>query len=448
MKKNSLSAKSSGGPKKPTSNIKPSAPRPASKPAPPPRPAPVSKPAPPPSRPAPAKPATPSRPAPVSKPAPPASNIKSSVTSQPPTRGAQQPAGPAKASVAKTGALSPEQQSKFDSAQSQWHTISNKLSFTDVQRRIQDTGAKVTSFDSQIADLRKRGYKFGQSWEARAQTLQEQWPQQQYQAQTILHQQQNQLLSSGQQIEGMFAQAAMNAAVLMSLEAGMNALQARLSSTESQVESVYGQTAHEARLLEKEIAQARFLLDALDTASFPLQIGEVGVAVCKAKWVSDRDQPRGRLFLTTNRIIFEQHEEIATKKVLFITTQKQLVQKLLWEAPVGAVDDMTAEDIRRFMARNTETLTLHFNVRTRELPEDVTLDLEDADNHTWIGLIRRVKEGRIDAEVVGTEAGAVLPEPKVIPTKCSSCGAQLPEVFRGMRTVSCDYCGSTTAIEY
>lgn len=427
--KSSISSKSGGGPKKPSSSI--SSKRPSS-PV-------VSK-----------RPSTPSRPFTPSTPkSPPNSGIKSSISSQGPSKySPAQPGGPAKAPVAKTGGLSPEHQAKLDAARNQWSSISTQISLPQVHAKLEKTANTVSNLDNKIAALRARGYKFGQSWEARAQTLQEQWPQQQQTALDLLQQQQSGLQISAREIEGYFGQAAVNAAVLMALDAGLNSFQGRLNAAESQVGGVFGSTAREADLLEAELDQASFLLDSLDSASFQLYPDETGVAVCHAKWVSDREEPTGLLFLTTARVLFEQREEKVTKKVLFIATEKQLVQELLWHAPVGAVEDMNAEDISRFMARNKELLTLRFNIRTREIPNDVQLDLLDADNHTWIGLIRRVKEGRVDAEVVETQDGAVLPEPKSIPTKCPSCGAQLPEVFRGMRTVACDYCGTIVPIEY
>jgi hypothetical protein len=45
------------------------------------------------------------------------------------------------------------------------------------------------------------------------------------------------------------------------------------------------------------------------------------------------DDPKGILYLTDQRLIFEQKQEIATKKFLFITTEKQKVQKLVFEVP-------------------------------------------------------------------------------------------------------------------
>ena len=51
----------------------------------------------------------------------------------------------------------------------------------------------------------------------------------------------------------------------------------------------------------------------------------------------DKDGVGGVLFLTDQRLLFEQKEEVVTKKVLFIATEKQKVQALAWEIPVANI---------------------------------------------------------------------------------------------------------------
>ena len=56
------------------------------------------------------------------------------------------------------------------------------------------------------------------------------------------------------------------------------------------------------------------------------------VRAVKALWTRDEQEdktdPKGILFLTDQRLLFEQREEIATKKVLFVTTERKKVQEL------------------------------------------------------------------------------------------------------------------------
>ena len=128
---------------------------------------------------------------------------------------------------------------------------------------------------------------------------------------------------------------------------------------------------------------------------------------------------------------------------------------MLWHSPIGAVDELESEDQKKFLKRK-EMLTLRFSERTRDTPGDVTLQLVGADNETWTSLIRRTKSGQIDAE----RFGAPPPEEQLVaeieaevkesdeelPTQCPNCNAPLPQVFKGMKQLECDYCGAVVNI--
>ena len=78
----------------------------------------------------------------------------------------------------------------------------------------------------------------------------------------------------------------------------------------------------------------------------------------------------------------------------------------------------------------------------------------DADSEAWAALIGKVRSGDIAGEHVGTMAAAAAPAagaapavpPPVavpdLPTKCPTCGAQLPELMRGQISLTCEFCGA------
>jgi hypothetical protein len=103
--------------------------------------------------------------------------------------------------------------------------------------------------------------------------------------------------------------------------------------------------------------------------------------------------------------------------------------------------------------RRQELLILRFVERTRELPSDATLHLKDgATNEAWLKMIRQVKSGQIAADLFGAPPPQVLlaaqaetkaAEPAAeLPTRCPSCNATLPPIFKGMKQVECQYCGT------
>ena len=71
------------------------------------------------------------------------------------------------------------------------------------------------------------------------------------------------------------------------------------------------------------------------------------------------------------------------------------------------------------------------------------LRLRGADNEAWAGLIGRVKSGEIAKERSRPKDEAVLEAARAAPTKCTTCGAALDvEIVRGMREITCEYCGT------
>jgi hypothetical protein len=126
-----------------------------------------------------------------------------------------------------------------------------------------------------------------------------------------------------------------------------------------------------------------------------------------------------------------------------------LVQEKLWEGPVGAISEIEIEDKGGFIGIGSkEILTLHFSERTRELPGSVTLQVKGSTNEHWQTLIQHVQSGQIEAERYdkgeAAEASGSPPlEPEEIPTACPACGAKLPTYYKGMKELTCEYCGKT-----
>jgi hypothetical protein len=234
------------------------------------------------------------------------------------------------------------------------------------------------------------------------------------------------------------------------LEEKMDGVESQTGDAERDVRGTFDSLKDQISELEAEFRRAEFLLDSLDTASFDQYPDELGVAACEAVWTNHPDEPEGILFLMNGRVIFEQREKKAKKKMLFITTESEMVQDKLWESPIGNIEELEAEDKKKFLSRK-ELLHLSFREYDWGLHGDVTLRLEDTTNEEWAGLIKRVQSGdvaadRYDAPEPGTEPVREAEPPKEIPTKCPACGANLPQLVKGMRQLTCDYCGTSVRL--
>jgi len=346
---------------------------------------------------------------------------------------------------------------RFESLRSRWNTLADKVGLNHLRHEIEEMNGAIESLPHQIQDIRRRGYIYGRGWDAQVKTLEKGWPERQREARRILQDEARRMEEGVKDVETLCGRSHLSDGELDRLDNRLDRLDSQVSSAETAVRGAFGALESQKSSLESELEAATFLLDSLDDASFKLFPEEHGVAACEAVWVSDKDEPKGLLFLTDGRIVFEQREKKALKKVLFITTKSEMVQEKLWEAPVGALSEIETQDEKGgFLGLGSkEMLTLRFRERTRELPSDVIVQVKGTTNEAWQTLIKRVQGGEIEADhyQAGTPAPAAAAvtapppaapatPPAAIPTKCPSCGAQLPTVFKGMREIDCDYCGA------
>lgn len=346
---------------------------------------------------------------------------------------------------------------RMASMRSQWNTLSTRATLGQVQDAIEDVGGRIENMPHRIEAIRKRGYIYGRGWTAQADTLRRSWPARRLEARRILDERKAELRELSKEIDNSLRPTNLPDSVIDRMESMIDGAESRISSAESNVRGAYDALEDQLGTLEDELDQVEQSLEDLDAACFQLFPEEHLVAACEAVWTDGKDEPKGYLFLTDGRVVFEQREKKATKKVLFITTKSELLQEKLWEAAVGAIADIEIEDKRGGLLGlgSKEILTLRFKERTRELPSDVTLQIKSATNEEWQSMIKRVQSGDIDSERAGAGGGAhsepsAAPAPPPapatpaaeIPTKCPTCGGQLPTIFKGMHELTCEYCGS------
>ena len=164
----------------------------------------------------------------------------------------------------------------------------------------------------------------------------------------------------------------------------------------------------------------------------------------KAVWTrdnskEDKDDPEGILFLTDQRLLFEQKEEIATKKVLFVTTERELVQKLIFEVPVISIESVKAT--KQGMFKNEDWIETV--LATGSFSREAKLHLDGQDSNEWQKLITRVKSKEIDADRAIALDEKAVEKAKSAPSQCPTCGGLITKpVLRGQDTITCEFCGN------
>jgi len=356
--------------------------------------------------------------------------------------GVSQTAAAGAASPATTaGALSEETRTKLDGLQSQLGGLQRSLLLTDISNEVASIETTLSLFPSEIEELRTRGYVFRSFLENKAKVLAGQWEEVHNRASSEIARHTRELKHEAD-LAGSVLRLGLGGqpTQVARAETEIQSLQHKVEAAQSATRAIYKALQENVNQTKSQVEQIRWLLDQIDEAGFQLRPAEDPVAACKAQCLeTDKDGPEGVLYLTDERLFFEQKEEVATKKVLFITTEKKKVQQLVFEVPVGQIEEVLTSQ-KGFLGHK-EMMELRFGPAA-DL-RSATLRLHGADNEEWAGLIGRVKSGEIAKERTRPKDEAAIEAARTAPTKCSTCGATLSvEIVRGMREITCTYCGS------
>ena len=204
---------------------------------------------------------------------------------------------------------------------------------------------------------------------------------------------------------------------------------------------MYDQFNNQVYAATKHLDDIEYLVTQLAEASFQLLPTEAGIAAVKAVWCKtgkeQKGDPEGVLYLTDQRLIFEQKEEIATKKVLFVVTEKQKVQGLQLEAPVALVEKVDTS--KQGMLKNEDHIEIHF---LSGAPVQMAHFHIWQENTAWQALINRAKSKDFDKGRAVALDQAAVDKVKAAPAQCPSCGGNITTVvLRGMDSITCEYCG-------
>lgn len=317
-----------------------------------------------------------------------------------------------------------------------------------VRDRVEDIQTTTSGLPQRLAILRQNGYVFEKELEGQADTLNIQWKALHPSMLGQINQQAAQLQGSLLPLEGQLKQlsALVNTPaaaqpVLNSLKTGIATLQGKVTATESTIAGMYDKFNAQLVVLTSHLAKIEWMLKHIAEASFKLLPTEGGIMAVKAVWYQngkERDEdPDGILYLTDQRLIFEQKEEVATKKVLFIATEKKKVQETKWDVPVALVDEVTTS--KQGMMKNEDHI--HINFASGAPHQRIDLHIWQPCDE-WVRLINRAKTHDFDSGRAVALDQSVIEAVRNLPTQCPSCGANLDQrVLRGQQSVKCAYCG-------
>ncbi len=181
-----------------------------------------------------------------------------------------------------------------------------------------------------------------------------------------------------------------------------NSLQREVDRVRTDVRSQYSDVATPTYQLNSRLASIHWALKQLDEASFKLDAGEELVSAVQARWDQAGDEdPEGVVYLTTRRLVFEQKQKIAKKKLLFVTVSSELVQKVVLDLPLTKIQE--AKPSKRGLFSHQDFV----EISAAGGPEPtIPLHLDGHKAEDWSALLISIQNGKIaDDRTSGTLVG-------------------------------------------
>ncbi|MBL8132807.1 MAG: hypothetical protein JNL42_13185 [Anaerolineae bacterium] len=315
---------------------------------------------------------------------------------------------------------------------------------------IAEMSRKVVSLPGEIERVRSRGYVFASYLEQKAGVLAQHWEAARREAGQSLEGEASRLRSEMERLRKAVDRVEMQSAKVGALERDLPDLENEvrlvknvLSDAQSRVRASYSRLSSDVSQTLSQLSNITWILDQRDEAAFPFLAEEGVFLAAKAEWQASgrgKDDPDGILYLTDQRLVFEQKETTGKKLGLF---GGKKTQELEWEIPLHQIESVTAENKGLFGGKDL----LHFTFKSGAPLGQTTVEVKGGVQcKFWAAQIERMTQGDVNDE------RAIQPDPEVLeslrsaPTACPSCGGTLPQMVANQRQIACDYCGAVIRV--
>jgi predicted RNase H-like nuclease (RuvC/YqgF family) len=347
--------------------------------------------------------------------------------------------------------ISPVEQLKKDltATQKEVNDLQTKVNLSTLFDKLEDIQTKVNGLQMRITDLRQRNYIFDTTLEENAQNLAKRWQPIHANTKVRLNQELIHLKAEIKPIEQQLVRAStfpnnitFSRQILNPLKTSIENLTKKVSASERLIGGMYDSFARELNIFTKNLENIEWTVKEFESSNVKLLLHEFLIMGVKAVWTKDgnedKDDPTGVLYLTDQRLLFEQKEEVATKKFLFITKERELVQEVLIDIPLQLME--TVQTTKQGIFKNKDFLDLTFSSGAQY--NSAQFHIYNQDCEEWKGLINRVLSGDFDKNRTEPVEQEVIDKIKNAPTICPQCGATITvPILRGMQQFTCEFCG-------
>lgn len=327
-------------------------------------------------------------------------------------------------------------QATCDGAIARYEDLMKRVQMTDMIGELSGMGNTIAGFPEAIHSLRTRGYHFHDYLEGKIEVIAEQWDEIDTRIDHWLEEESAALddeLAEAQKYRDRLDRR-ISAKRVDRLETALNTLETQVDASEGKIKAAYDALNREVQGTQQQIRQLNRQLDWLDAAHIDLHAGEHLFMAAEAEWDDGRDKPEGFIYVTDQRILFEQRE----KKGGMLGFGGKKVQELLWEVAHGAVEAVRSEKKGMMGGKDMMSLDLAagapYATITCEIKGGIHAD-------KWAQQLQRAVKGQIQAEKTEDIDAELLARLREAPTECPNCGSMLPKLMAGASDVTCQYCG-------
>lgn len=341
---------------------------------------------------------------------------------------------------------------QFEALHSRFKDLYDNIKLPDVSSAITEASDNIQMLPSDIVKVRQRGYVFAAYMEQKSNVLGKRFNDVRHRIENAIQAEANTFQTDYRRLDSLFNEGERLAATspallsgrLPSLEKQVEELEERIQATERKLTADLGTLPADASQAVDQLEDINWYLDQKDEASFKFLAGEALFLAAKAEWVATgkgKNDPDGILYLTDQRLIFEQKE--TTGKTLGLFGGKK-VQEIEWEIPLHQITDVKAENKGFFGGKDMLYFTLkqgapHAPQITVEVKGGVACKF-------WAAQVQRMLSGNTkDERAIQSDAEA-LEAIKKAPSACPSCGGTLPMLVAGQHQIDCVYCGAVIRV--
>ncbi len=336
-------------------------------------------------------------------------------------------------------------QQQIDRLRRSFDDLRKQAGMDDITKKLGDQASAVAALPDQIATLRGRGYAFAGYLERKAAVLSDEWREigqlvrgavsdETARAQPRL----DEIADLWRKLDQVTQERGI-AMILTQIERSTTQLSEQVASARKRIEGLFGQVPGNVSQTQSQLRQIAGYLDLAQGARVAWTPSEALFTAVQAKWLkAKKDEPEGILFLTDQRLIFEQREKVGGR----FGMGGQEVQEELWAVPVGAITEVRPEDKGVFGGKDLVHLTLSAGDF-----REISLEIKGGiDSKAYAQQLSRAASGDLESERTIPVDEAQAQAVRDAPTACPTCGAALPPLVRGASELRCAYCGTVVRV--